>query len=172
MWCTFSLSELLGIKCSDIQNGCIVINQVRVTTRNGLVEKDVAKTVTRNRAQILPDYLLDLIEQTDTYKEYKATGRDGFLLASPRSTIYHQWKRAAAAKGLNMSFHDLRHMSASVMLQLNIPEKYAQERGGWSTPHVMKTVYQHTFSAERKAVDGTINDYFNKKLKQIVETPK
>lgn len=169
MWCTFSMSELLGIRCSDITNGCIVINQVRIRTKDGLVEKDIAKTVTRNRAQILPDYLLDLIRETAAYQRYTETGEDGYLIESPRSTIYHQWKRAAAKHGLDLTFHDLRHMSASVMLQLNVPEKYAQERGGWSTPNVMRTVYQHTFSSERVAVDNLINDYFAKSLNELSE---
>ena len=159
LWCTFSMSELLGIRCSDIKDGYIIIDQVRVTTKDGLVEKDIAKTVTRNRAQVLPEYLLDLIRETTTYQRYTA-GEDGYLIESPRSTIYHQWKRTTQKHNLDLSFHDLRHMSASIMLQLNIPEKYAQERGGWSTPHVMKTVYQHTFSAERIAVDKVINRYF------------
>ena len=66
-----------------------------------------------------------------------------------------------ANNGIEMSFHDLRHLNASVMLMLGIPDKYAMERGGWSTPNVMKNVYQHTFSEERKLVDERIDDYFN-----------
>lgn len=44
---------------------------------------------------------------------------------------------------------------------LCIPDKYAMERGGWSAPSVLKSVYQHTFSDERKLVDKRIDDYFN-----------
>ena len=46
------------------------------------------------------------------------------------------------------------------MLMLGVPDKYAMERGGWSTPHTLKNVYQHTFSEERKCVDRKINDFF------------
>jgi len=46
------------------------------------------------------------------------------------------------------------------MAMLNIPDKYAQERGGWKTDHIMKTVYQQTFSNERKHADEKINAYF------------
>ena len=172
MWCTFSMSELLGIKCSSIRDGCIYIDQVRVYTENGWVEKSIAKNATRNRVQQLPQYLMDLITQEPAFQEYIASGKDGYLFPMTRSAIYNAWTRTAQKYGLDLSFHDLRHMSASIMLQLNIPEKYAQERGGWSTSNVMKTVYQHTFSAQRIAVDSVINDYFNRKLKQAVETPK
>ena len=164
MWCTFSMSELLGLKCSSIQDGCVYINQVRVATEDGLVEKSIAKNATRNRVQRLPKYLLDQIIQTEAYQEYLRTGTDGYLFPGTRHTIYNAWTRTAKKHGLDLSFHDLRHMSASVMLQLNIPEKYAQERGGWSTPSIMKTVYQHTFSQERILIDDTINEYFEKSL--------
>ena len=60
----------------------------------------------------------------------------------------------------HMTFHDLRHLNASVMLQLGIPDKYAMERGGWSTTSTLKSVYQHTFSEEREAVNRKINEYF------------
>ena len=69
-----------------------------------------------------------------------------------------------------MSFHDLRHMNASIMLMLGIPDKYAMERGGWSTNSTLKAVYQHTFSTERKAADRKINEYFNGLLDTMLDT--
>ncbi len=65
------------------------------------------------------------------------------------------------ARITDLTFHDLRHINASVMAQLNIPDKYALERGGWKTDHVMKKVYTHTFSEERQRVDNIIDDYFS-----------
>lgn len=78
--------------------------------------------------------------------------------------IHGKFKALLKANGLDMTFHDLRHLSASVMLMLNIPDKYAMERGGWSTPSTLKAVYQHTFSEERKIVDKKIDAYFNEIL--------
>ena len=56
-------------------------------------------------------------------------------------------------------------MNASVMLMLGVPDKYAMERGGWSTPNTLKAVYQHTFSEERKRVDDQINGFFDSLLR-------
>ena len=53
---------------------------------------------------------------------------------------------------------------------LCIPDKYAMERGGWSTPSVLKSVCQHTFSDERKLVDKRIDDYFNSLI--VITHPK
>ncbi len=47
------------------------------------------------------------------------------------------------------------------MLALGIPDKYAMERGGWPSTSVMKSVYQHTFTAERQAVGDKIDCFFN-----------
>ena len=169
VWCTFSMSAILGIKCSSIKDGYLYIDQVRIMTEDGWQEKAIAKNATRNRVQRLPEYILSMIKESESYQRYISTGEDGYLFPVARDQIYRAWKKAAEKYGLDLTFHDLRHMSASIMLQLNIPEKYAQERGGWATSSVMKTVYQHTFSSERMAVDDVINDYFSKSLNGLSE---
>lgn len=79
--------------------------------------------------------------------------------------IYNKFVDCIEKAGLpHMRFHDLRHLNASVMLQLGIPEKYAMERGGWTTNSTLQNVYQHTFSAERAVVDEKIDEYFEKLL--------
>ena len=60
----------------------------------------------------------------------------------------------------NITFHDLRHLNASVMALLRIPDKYAQERGGWKSDNVMKKIYMQTFPEEREKVDDMIDHYF------------
>lgn len=46
------------------------------------------------------------------------------------------------------------------MALLRVPDKYAQERGGWKSDKVMKKVYMQTFSEEREKVDTVIDSYF------------
>lgn len=160
MWLSFSMSEIRGLKCSSVHDGCIVISQVMVDAEGGPVLKENAKTSTRLRMHRLPPYLLQLIENTDAYQQYAQTGADGLLVPLNHNQIDGRWRRICRSHGFEMTFHDLRHMSASIMLALNVPEKYAMERGGWATPSIMKSVYQHTFSAERQRVDDVIDGYF------------
>src|SRR5699024_2139302 len=83
-------------------------------------------------------------------------------------SIYMKWKRLLEKNNLpHMSFHDLRHVNASVMTLLKIPDKYAMERGGWKIDSVMKRVYTHTFSSEKTQVDNIIDDYFQKIQKKM-----
>ena len=50
------------------------------------------------------------------------------------------------------------------MAVLRIPDKYAQERGGWKTDHIMKSTYMQTFSSERAAIDNQIDQYMQDTL--------
>ena len=108
---------------------------------------------------------MGLINTQENYKNYLATGTDDFLIPMTYSEIYYWFEKHIKAAGLSMTFHQLRHLSASIMLLLNIPEKYAMEKGGWKTPHTLKKHYQHTFSEDRKKVDDKMDDYF----KQILD---
>lgn len=45
------------------------------------------------------------------------------------------------------------------MAMLRIPDKYAQEQGGWKTDQVMKKIYTQTFPDERVQVGKTIDKY-------------
>ena len=56
----------------------------------------------------------------------------------------------------------LRHYNASIMLALNVPDKYAMERMGYSTPATLKKVYQHTMDGKRAEVNGAINTHMDK----------
>jgi hypothetical protein len=48
-------------------------------------------------------------------------------------------------------FHDLRHLNAAVMLKLSVPDKYALERGGWSTSHTKERL---SAQIQRRAEGG------------------
>ena len=75
-----------------------------------------------------------------------------------------------------MTFHDLRHVNASIMTILNIPDKYAQERGGWKTDNIMKSTYMQTFSKQREEVDQLVDNYMYdvmfKKSANLIESKK
>lgn len=167
MWLSFTMSEVRGIKCSDIKNGTVALNRVRIRLGSEDVVKEIGKAENRLRMHKLPDYIMDLIRSCEVYQSYIKTGTDDYLIPDSRSRIYGRLETIGKEHGFKLSFHELRHLNASVMLMLNIPEKYAMERGGWKTPDTMKKVYEHTFSAERIAVDSKVNSYFENIIKNV-----
>ena len=89
------------------------------------------------------------------------------------ATIYFRWQKFQKDHNLQpMTFHDLRHLNASVMALLRIPDKYAQERGGWKSDKIMKKVYTQTFPEERVKVDDMIDDYFEKVMQNEMQNEK
>ena len=153
LWLGLRLSEIRGAKKSDIKDGILTVHNTIVTVGGKHVEKDSTKTFESTRQLALPERLRSLIEALPDDQLY-LTPLNGLA-------IYRGFKRLLAANDLpEITFHDLRHLNASVMLQLGIQDKYAMERGGWSNPSVMKGVYQHTFTEERKKVDEAIDTYF------------
>jgi len=174
LWLSFSMSEVLGLTAADVHGDLIYINRVKVYMGGELIEKTTAKVDTRKRVHKLPPYLMALINNTDAVKKYAETGQNGPLV--PLKDYNIRYKLASCLKNAgvrNITFHQLRHLNASVMLALNVPDKYAQERGGWKTDYVMKTVYQHTLSAERQRVDDLVNAYFERALAtELATTPQ
>ncbi len=164
LWLSLSMSEVRGLKYSSIRNGCIYIDQVVVDVDGHPVEKERAKVASRNRCLACPEYIMALIRRTTDFNDYER-GRifNDYIVKFSHDKIRHDLDKLLPG----LSFHKLRHLNASVMLKLGVPDKYAMERGGWSTPNTMKRVYQHTFSTERQRVDGLIDDFFCTKLHTI-----
>ena len=54
------------------------------------------------------------------------------------------------------------------MLFLNIPTKYALERGGWDDIKTMDKIYQYTFADEKEIVDNKINSFFENSIKNSI----
>lgn len=152
MWLSFSLSEIRGLtKSKSVSGNYITIVEVVVDVNNSPLRKNLAKNVNRNRRHKIPPYIKHLIDQVEGDIIVPESGKE----------IYRKWKQLLRRNGLPpLTFHDLRHVSASVMAMLRIPDKYAQERGGWRTDAVMKKVYMETFSEERERVDATIDAYY------------
>lgn len=151
-WLSFSMSEVRGLtKSKSLSGDYIRVAEVVIDVDGKAIRKDIAKNECRNRTHHVPAYIKRLINQVEGDVLVPMNGR----------VLYHRWIRLLNDNNLpHMTFHDLRHLSASIMALLRIPDKYAQERGGWKTDQVMKRVYTQTFPEERKKVDTIIDNYF------------
>ena len=155
MWLSFSMSEIRGLTRQSVSaDGYITIREVIVDVDGQPMRKPVAKQMLRQRRLKIPDYIQSLIDRIPP--------EQSVLVSLSGHTIYMRWRRLLEAHGLpHMTFHDLRHLNASVMASLGIPDKYAQERGGWKTDKIMKSTYQHTLPAPRQEADAKIDVYFD-----------
>ena len=159
MWLSLRMSEVRGLRKQDITaDGHIILNQTKLYFCNTEYVRENTKTEKSTRKLRLPQYIMNLIDQFPQEQEY--------LVPARPYIITERFEKLLKTHGIDhMTFHELRHLNASIMVMLKIPDKYAMERGGWSTPDVLQSVYQHTFSDERKAVDDQIDNFFNSIIK-------
>lgn len=158
MWLSLRMSEVRGLQFGDIKGNVLTVQRSKLYFDGQDHVRDVNKTYNSTRKLTIPTYLQNLINAVP----HKS--KTDYIVPLGYQYIRGKFKALLHENDLDMTFHDLRHLSASVMLLLNIPDKYAMERGGWSTNSTLKAVYQHTFSEERKLVDKKIDDYFNEIL--------
>ena len=152
MWLSFTESEIRGLtKSKSIDGDYITIREVMVVVDRQDVIKEMAKNENRNRRHRMPGRIKELVNEVEG---------DVIVPLSPSMLLKDLKKCLRAANLPEISFHDLRHINASVMAMLRIPDVYAQERGGWKSDHIMKNVYTEIFSEERERVDGIIDGYF------------
>lgn len=159
MWLSLRMSEVRGLQFGDIKDGVLTIQRSKLYLGGQDIVRDVNKTFNSTRWLVVPAYIQSLINAVPH------SSAEDFIVPQTYRFITKSLKKLAKANGYNLTFHQLRHLNASVMLMLGIPDKYAMERGGWSSNGVLKSVYQHTFSAERKLVDERIDSFFNDLLR-------
>ena len=155
MWLSLRMSEVRGLQFCDLDGNVLTVQRSRMYIGGDDIIRDVNKTYSSTRQLVVPDYLLKMILAVPHESD------EDFIVQQHYLLIKKHLDKLTKANGFHMTFHDLRHLNASVMLMLGIPDKYAMERGGWSTNATLKAVYQHTFSDERKQVDAKIDAYFN-----------
>ena len=152
MWLSFTMSEIRGLtKSRSIDGDYITIREVLVHVGGEDIRKDLAKEITRNRRHHMPEHIKNLIDQVD----------GDIIVPVSEKALSYRFRKCMERNGMpGITFHDLRHINASLMAVLKIPDKYAQDRGGWKTDHIMKSVYTEIFTEERQKVDEIVNGYF------------
>lgn len=160
MWLSLRMSEVRGLQFGDIKDGILTIHRSKLNLGDKDVVRNLNKTYNSTRRLVVPSYIQTMIDAVPHESD------DEFVVKLSYQTIKYRLRKLAEDNGFHLTFHELRHLNASIMLMLGVPDKYAMERGGWATNTTLKAVYQHTFSDERKSVDDKINGFFEDLLRE------
>ena len=124
--------EICALRMSDIDGDFVHVSKAVVRDQLGeWVTKD-PKTASSVRSVLLPHFVIERIQ---------VQGYITHLLPSQVSNRF--WKKQRNLGIPPYCFHSLRHFHASYLHYLNIPDAYIMQRGGWSTPSVMQSIYRH-----------------------------
>lgn len=131
------LSEICALTLDDLDGDKLTINKAYVQGINGYTLKNVPKTDASNRTIVIPKDLADHIR------------KQGYIYNKAPKMVYYYLSVAQAKLGIpHFGIHKLRHFFASYAHELGYTDAQIQEIGGWSTDHVMKTVYRHAMEKD------------------------
>lgn len=148
-------SEICALEWEDVdfERRLVHVRSAMVQNKQGeWVLKDPKTYDSFRTLDDVPPFMLDAIAElprTDTR-----------IIPLTPCAVGNRFRRLAQKLGLPEGMHTLRHYNASVMLALGIPDQYAMERMGHATPHMLKTVYQHTMGEGRAQTANAVRGYF------------
>ena len=124
--------EICALRMSDIDGDFVHVSRAVVRDPSGEWVTKEPKTASSVRSVLLPHFVIERIQE-QRYITH--------LLPSQVSNRF--WKKQRNLGIPPYCFHSLRHFHASYLHYLNIPDAYIMQRGGWSTPSVMQSIYRH-----------------------------
>jgi integrase len=163
--------ELLGLewKHVDLKAGIISVEQSVSLSPGGEAHVKEPKTRNSRRKVTLP---ASILEELKDYYKYRAKERDKlgdaweggmyfFIFSHPNGKAYHQerpylWFRHFVQKNgfRYIRFHDLRHTSATLLINQGVHAKIISERLGHGSISTTMNVYGHALqSADQAAAD-------------------
>lgn len=158
-------SEIIGLTWENynMSKQTISIKSAVVPDKNNKLVRKGTKTTCSTRTFEIPTFLSDMLN-----KCININSNAPIVTVSLPCIRTHLDKLCKDNDIPHIRLHDLRHINASVMGYLNIPLKYAIERGGWDDINTMDKIYQYAFSDEKKMIDDKINGFFTEALKNSI----
>lgn len=157
------LAALTGMRRSEI---CaltwdeIDLTEKKIHVREALVYDERGALTRKGTKTMGSTRTIDLPHQIEAALPPRG---DRIIMVQPRA-LSQRFGRVVKRRGYNFTFHGLRHYNASVMLKLGVPDKYAMERMGHATNNMLKTVYQHTFEDEHRAVSERMQSFMDENI--------
>lgn len=147
-------SEIFALKVSDfnIDKKLLSINKAMVKSPSGEYVIKTTKTYSGTRVLPIPERILQELQTYDM--------NDPLMKRSPNAFTAFFEKTLKRMPISPFRFHDLRHYYASVLLSLNVPDKYAMDLMGHSSTNMLKTVYQHIMPDKKQEISNLLNNYF------------
>lgn len=146
-------SELKALKWEhiDIAKETIAVKSAMVYADGGMVLKKQTKTSASTRTVPMIPQLKEALQ--------KAERKSEFVVPFNGSYLYERINYICEKNDLPLvGLHGLRHSFASLAYHLQIPEKIAQEIGGWADDGTMRKIYTHL---AKKDIANRAKDFTN-----------
>lgn len=151
------MSEARGLEYKHIKDGVAKIRQTKVSISGVDHTRQCGKTKKAIRDVPITPKVQALIEQTDAWKN-----KEGFIVEQSATQLHHAFSRLMEKNGEHMTYHYLRHMWASIQLNiLGTPIKYVQILGGWDDQDTLFKIYDNKLEDAFKNAINKSNDFYS-----------
>jgi integrase len=164
--------EILGLALSslDLDKGYLMITQT-LQLVNGKLRIMEPKTQKSRRMIVLPDFVKEalrihlarrlMLSQSPSWKESGLVfTTDRGTPIFPRNLVRHFKDKLNEAGLPDIRFHDLRHTTASLLLEKNVHPKIVSELLGHSNIVVTLQTYSHIINPINKVASNEMDDMF------------
>ncbi|MCL2718713.1 MAG: site-specific integrase [Lachnospiraceae bacterium] len=157
-------SEICALRWSDIDfnyNTLKINNSLKVV--NGVLDEETAKTQTSTREIIISDATINVLKEykewQDNYKEGmsdKWIGTDRIFISKHGDYMHPDTCNMIFRKIIKkynlpyITFHELRHTSASILINKGINPKTVSQRLGHASTDVTMEIYSHVFDNTKR----------------------
>lgn len=147
-------SEIAALKWADYDGKYIDIHAAVVPDKyNRYVYKNSTKSEASTRVLEVDALLKERLDRAEHKSE--------FISPMLPSSVLRKFDQLCEKNGLpRYTMHIQRHGNASMMLAKGVPDKYAMQRLGQSSPNMIKDIYQHLYDSKEKEVADTVSNAF------------
>lgn len=167
-------SEICALRWSDIDFDTRIMRiDKSLKVIEGVIDEKKTKTLSSNREIMLSESTIELLKE---YKEWQQayikvvgnrwhgtdrifTSKDGDYMHP--STCDQTLRKIVKKYDLDhICFHELRHTSASILINLGVNPKAVSQRLGHSNTDVTMEIYSHVFDATKKESADKFDEVF------------
>lgn len=178
LYCGLRQGEILGLTIADIdlKNNYIDVNKQYVSHyKNGKVYHEISSTKTDNsiRKVYMPTAVCKILEQyINNLKILNINLDKQYLFINPKTqaiydhnAIYRRFKKLAKSIELyNITFHDLRHLQATMMINSGVNIVVVAKRLG-DTIETVSDTYLHSIEKVEKESVNQLQDFIKNNIR-------
>lgn len=155
---TLRRSEICALTADDIDGCTVHVHKALVQNeKREWIIKDT-KTVQSDRYITFPQSIIDELPES------------GRIVSCDPDYITRTFNRTLKRLGLpSMPFHNLRHFAVSYMHSIGIPDRYIQERGGFSGTTVMQSIYRNSMTEYSQKYTDVMNASYDAMIKNLTK---
>lgn len=154
--------EISAIKYGDIKGNRLYIHADLVWGADKKWHyKPTPKTDASNRIVYLPKMLVEMLGDG---------AEDDYIIPVKPNAIGNAFLRLKKKLDIDIRFHDLRHYFASLAKVLNIPDRYAENLGGWEKgSKTLREIYQNEFDGLNEQYANMINEHLENMTQNMTQ---